>query len=62
MRDPKILLADEPTASLDSKTGERIAEILRDIAREQGRTVVVCLTTTPSSLCDASRLFARRRS
>jgi len=41
MRDPKILLADEPTASLDSKTGERIAEILRDIAREQSRTVIV---------------------
>jgi putative ABC transport system ATP-binding protein len=41
MRDPKILLADEPTASLDSKTGELIAGILRDIAREQGRTVVV---------------------
>jgi putative ABC transport system ATP-binding protein len=41
MRDPKILLADEPTASLDSKTGERIAEILRDIARKQDRTVVV---------------------
>ena len=41
MRDPKILLADEPTASLDSKTGELIAGILRDIAQEQGRTVVV---------------------
>jgi putative ABC transport system ATP-binding protein len=41
MRDPKILLADEPTASLDSKTGERIAEILREIARDQCRTVVV---------------------
>jgi putative ABC transport system ATP-binding protein len=41
MRGPKILLADEPTASLDSKTGELIAGILRDIAREQGCTVVV---------------------
>jgi putative ABC transport system ATP-binding protein len=41
MRDPKILLADEPTASLDTKTGELIAEVLRDIARQQGRTVVV---------------------
>jgi putative ABC transport system ATP-binding protein len=41
MRDPKILLADEPTASLDSKTGELIAGILRDIAQEQRRTVVV---------------------
>jgi putative ABC transport system ATP-binding protein len=41
MREPKILLADEPTASLDSSTGERIAEILREIAQDQGRTVVV---------------------
>src|SRR5258705_12799187 len=41
MRDPKILLADEPTASLDSKAGELIARILRDIAQDQGRTVVV---------------------
>ncbi len=41
MREPKILLADEPTASLDSSTGERIAEILREIALEQRRTVVV---------------------
>ena len=41
MRDPKILLADEPTASLDSKTGELIAGILRDIAQKQRRTVVV---------------------
>ena len=41
MRDPKILLADEPTASLDSKAGMLIAGILQGIAREQHRTVVV---------------------
>jgi putative ABC transport system ATP-binding protein len=41
MRDPKILLADEPTASLDSQTGMLIAGILQEIAREQHRTVVV---------------------
>lgn len=41
MRDPKILLADEPTASLDSKAGMLIAGILQEIAQEQKRTVVV---------------------
>ena len=41
MRDPKILLADEPTASLDSKTGMLIAGILSEIAQKQRRTVVV---------------------
>jgi putative ABC transport system ATP-binding protein len=54
MRDPKILLADEPTASLDSKTGELIANILRDIAREQCRTVVVV------SHDDRLRAFAKQ--
>jgi ABC-type lipoprotein export system ATPase subunit len=41
MREPKILLADEPTASLDSKAGETIAGILRDVAEVHGRTVVI---------------------
>jgi putative ABC transport system ATP-binding protein len=41
MPDPKILLADEPTAALDSKTGQQIFEILIKLAEEQNRTVVV---------------------
>lgn len=41
VREPKILLADEPTASLDSKSGEAIAKILNDIAEVGGRTVVI---------------------
>jgi putative ABC transport system ATP-binding protein len=41
MRDPKILLADEPTGSLDSKTGMLIAGILKEISEKQRRTVVV---------------------
>lgn len=37
--DPSIILADEPTGNLDSKTSERIYELLRDIA--QNKTVIV---------------------
>ena len=38
---PPILLADEPTASLDAKAGKNICEILRSQVSEHGRTVVV---------------------
>lgn len=38
---PRILLADEPTASLDSNSGRQICEILRGLAEEEKRTVVV---------------------
>ena len=38
---PPILLADEPTASLDAKAGKNICEILRNQVTEHGRTVVV---------------------
>jgi putative ABC transport system ATP-binding protein len=38
---PPILLADEPTASLDAQAGRNICEILRNQVSEHGRTVVV---------------------
>jgi putative ABC transport system ATP-binding protein len=38
---PKILLADEPTAALDSNSGRQICEILRKLADERKHTVVV---------------------
>jgi putative ABC transport system ATP-binding protein len=38
---PKILLADEPTAALDSNSGRQICEILRRLAVEGEHTVVV---------------------
>jgi putative ABC transport system ATP-binding protein len=41
INDPPIVLADEPTASLDWRSGEGIAAMLLKIAREQGKLVVV---------------------
>jgi putative ABC transport system ATP-binding protein len=38
---PDIILADEPTASLDKHTGREIVELLRRLAREQSVTVIL---------------------
>ena len=39
--DPRIVLADEPTADLDSGHGREIARLLREIATRDGRSVVI---------------------
>ena len=41
MQQPEILLADEPTASLDPKTSEQIMGLLRDLARELRLPVLI---------------------
>jgi len=38
---PSVILADEPTGALDSKTSIEIMELLRRLNREQGITVVL---------------------
>lgn len=39
--DPLLILADEPTGNLDSKTGAAVLELLSDMAREKGHTIVM---------------------
>jgi putative ABC transport system ATP-binding protein len=38
---PKVLLADEPTGNLDSKTSGQIVQLLSDLNRNQGLTVIM---------------------
>ena len=38
---PKIILADEPTGDLDSKTGEKILELLQTLNQEEKVTVII---------------------
>ena len=39
--EPKVLLADEPTGNLDTKTGESVFDLLQELNRIQGVTLIV---------------------
>ncbi|MCS7242008.1 ABC transporter ATP-binding protein [Candidatus Caldatribacterium sp.] len=41
MNAPKLLLADEPTGALDTKTGEQVLELLEEIRKEYGTTMIM---------------------
>ena len=41
INDPSLILADEPTANLDSKIGQDVMRMLRHIAKDQGRSVII---------------------
>lgn len=51
---PSIILADEPTGNLDSKMGAEVMELLHQLNREDGRTIVM-VTHDESKAAETSR-------
>jgi putative ABC transport system ATP-binding protein len=56
---PPILLADEPTGNLDGKTGNQVLEILLELNREEGATLVL-VTHDPALARHADRVITLR--
>ncbi|HEX4436063.1 MAG TPA: ABC transporter ATP-binding protein [Solirubrobacteraceae bacterium] len=54
---PSILLADEPTGSLDSQRGREVLELLRELCREHG-VAVVLVSHDPMAAAYADQVFS----
>jgi putative ABC transport system ATP-binding protein len=59
IHEPDIILADEPTGSLDSETGTMIMDIIREIANETRKTVI--LVTHESHIAAYAQRMARMK-
>ncbi len=55
--EPRLLLADEPTGSLDSQRGREVLELLRELCRERG-VAVVLVSHDPMAAHYADRVLA----
>ena len=54
--DPQIVLADEPTGNLDSKMGKEVMDILHQLNKEDGRTIVM-VTHNESQARETDRII-----
>jgi putative ABC transport system ATP-binding protein len=59
VHDPVLILADEPTGSLDAETGRRILELLAGMARDGGRSMII-VTHSDAVARTADRTLAIR--
>ena len=53
--DPTILLADEPTGNLDSRTGSSVLDLLAEVAHDAPDRLVVMVTHDPNAAAVADR-------
>jgi putative ABC transport system ATP-binding protein len=59
MNQPRVILADEPTANLDHSTSEKVLELLRSLCVEEDAAVVIA-THDPAVLPYCSRIIRMR--
>jgi phosphonate transport system ATP-binding protein len=59
-QEPRVLLADEPMSSLDSASSRSVMELLRDINREDGLTVIASLHVLDLALSYGQRIVGLR--
>lgn len=57
--DPQLILADEPTGNLDTKTGEEIMKLLKELNEKDNRTIVI-VTHEPDIAAQAKRMIKIR--
>ncbi len=60
MQQPRVILADEPVASLDPKLADSVLGLLRRIASEDGIPVLVSLHVLPLALAHSDRIVGLR--
>jgi len=56
VNDPAIVMADEPTGNLDSKVGQEIMDLLLNLNKERGTTLVI-ITHDPKVAAQAQRII-----
>lgn len=54
--DPEVILADEPTGNLDTKTGEKVMEFLKKLNQE-GRTIIIVTHDPELALKHAQKIY-----
>lgn len=60
MQEPEILLADEPTASLDPKTSDQIMQLLRSLSREFALPVLINIHNVAEAKAYSDRIVGMR--